>query len=217
MLVILTGCPAPPAEENTSDSNPEGDSGGETQDRYSYPETLAKRYVLYKIAYQEGDLAPYMALYDSVANMNLPSLAVQVNRLWWQTDYESTRLAPLSAQEITTLESVVSPYIQARMDEEDPENHWVKFIMACDPLDLQTVISHAHTDWIPEQRELYTATLEDDCYQVWCAEIHGEWKIVAQFICEDETGKPTVPLMPEELLNYRIDLSGEEQNDEDDN
>ncbi len=184
--------------DKDSDESENGGTNGQTslETQVSGAELLSKRLVLYKIASQEGDLAPFIARPESISAMGLPELAILMNEFWWDFDWEGARLQPLPSTKITELETEVFPLIATSIIEVDEENGWVKYSVGFDPLVLKAYVARAHSEWIPEEREVYLGHLFEDCFQVWCTQINGEWKIISHFSCEDDMSRPIPPDPP---------------------
>lgn len=165
-----------------------------TDEYFAPAENLAKRLVLYKLAMQEGDVAPFTARPEEVKDIKIPEIPKQVNSMWWKVEWGTTRLAPLPISEITMLESVVFPLIAVRMDDLDKDTGWCMFTLGYDPDDIKPHIAESHSNWLPEERELYLKGYDDGCLQVWCVKINAEWKLLANISCSDETERPIPPI-----------------------
>jgi len=173
-------------------------------------EALAKRVVLYKLASQEGDLAPFTARPEALTDLAVPEIGKQLNEFWWTIDWSGTRLSPLPSTTITTLETEVFGQISPRLDESDDENGWILFTLGYDPSVIQLLIANEHTDWLPEQRELFLGGgVRMGCLQVWCVRISGEWKQLANMTCSPSVTPPTPPPPPESLVEPKTETGPE--------
>lgn len=199
IMTFIAGCPS--QDEISQQTEKPGDQPGasfqeipdQIPDDYRAAETLAKRLVLYKLALQEGDLAPFTVLEDNIEEIPVPELARQINHLWWSYQWETTRLNPLPATEMSVLEGDVFPLISARIDEENVQDGWIRIVVGFDPYRLQEIVADAHDEWIPEEREIYMIVIEDGCFQVWCVKVNGEWKIAAHLNCTPDIIPPEPP------------------------
>jgi hypothetical protein len=208
IVFALSGCPnngAKAPNEGTAtaqngqtadQSPPPGQNAG--TDQYLPAENLAKRVVVYKMAYQEGDLAPFTAGPSDLTDIEVPDIAKMLNQFWWDVNFDEASLAPLGSQAITQLERELSQYIAVRMDEADEQGgKWCLLSVGFDPEFFRYRVAEAHPEWTPEQREMMLSGTERGCAQVWCVHINGEWRILAHIDCPDETVRPTPPPSPD--------------------
>ena len=159
-------------------------------------ETLSKRVVLYKLAMQEGSLAPFTATVKDAANANFPAVTKQFLTSWWKMDWATTTLKPLPPNEITLLESAVFPTITIRVEQYDKPNGWVLLTLGYDPDQIRPYIAEAHKNWPQQQRDDYLIGQESDCSQVWCGKVNGEWKILAHITCMENMNRAMVARKP---------------------
>jgi len=191
-VAVLAGCPGktpkptPPKEEI---SPPEKAEPPTISEGFQATENLAKRAVLYKLAWQEGDLAPFTATWEEVRDMELPETPKKLVEGWWKIDWGTTRIAPIPLSEMTALEARAFPLMTATLVEKDEQRGWCMLKVSYDPDPIRQLIADAHTNWPPEEREMYLGGREEnDCLQVWCVKIQATWKILAQHYCP--TGSP---------------------------
>jgi hypothetical protein len=197
--ISLAGCtPRDEGNEAPDETTAQNESAEETQ--YEAAINLAKRAVLYILAYQEGDLAMFTARPETVEDMNVPEIPRQMNGLWWEIAWGTARLQPLPPTVMSDLQTVVNDLIAARVEEADEENNWVLITVGYDPDLIKTLIANAHTEWPPEEREVYLAGMLDSCMQVWCVYTGGEWKILAHLSCPSDLVPPRAPAPSEELI-----------------
>ena len=182
----------PPKKTET----PSGGGQGGEENPYLVAEILAKRVVLYRLANQEGDLGVFTAMPDAVASFDVPVMAKQVNEIWWKIPWEGVRLAPLPSTEITALEPRVFPLIATSLVESDEKSGWALFSLGYDPTAIALIVADAHNEWTQEEREVFLGFRNEDCYQVWCVKVSGEWKILAHLPCQDNVSRPTPPEAP---------------------
>lgn len=166
------------------------------QNPYQAAELLAKRLILYKLAFQEGDLAPSTALPETLEDRGFPEIPLQLNQLWWEIDWDGAHIAPLPALEITSLESEIFPYIAVRVDESDDEAGWVGLTLGYDASMIRFLIADAHSEWSIEMRESYMMTRERGCLHVWCGLVNGEWKLISHLPCFEDETSPSPPAIP---------------------
>ena len=210
--LILAGCPAQETQTDVPDSNTEQTSAiDETQ--FQAAINLAKRAVLYKLAYQEGDLAMFTARPETVEGMNVPEIPRQMNTHWWSIPWDTARLQPLPPTDMSELETVVNDLIAARIEEIDEENTWILITLGYDPDFIKVLIANAHTEWPPEEREPYLAGMLDSCLQVWCVQISGEWKVLAFLSCTPDLVPPSAPAPSGELIEQMTSASQEPAED----
>ncbi|MCX6645155.1 MAG: hypothetical protein NTY09_02180 [bacterium] len=198
ILLTLIGCnPDKNAADNGQGTHSAtGDTGATAEsdaDPYQAAELLAERLILYKLAFQEGDIAPFTALQENIVDKGFPEIPVQLNKLWWQIDWEGAHIAPLPALQISSLETAVFPYMAARVDESDENAGWVLMTIGYDSSMIRLLIADAHTEWPPEVRESFLMSHERGCLHVWCGLINGEWKLIAHLPCSEDETSPTPP------------------------
>ncbi len=198
MTCLTASCDIPQKSENEEPVVEEETSS--VSDQLLAAETLAKRLVLYKLAFQEGDLAPFTAMPEALEEIEIPDMAKLLNDMWWTIEWETARLAPLPSTEITGLETVVFPLIASNLEISGDDDEWLLFSLGYDPDVIRTVIANAHSNWQPEQREVYLNNYSDDCLQVWCVNISGEWKLVSHLPCQPDVSSPTPPELPDDLF-----------------
>jgi len=201
LLIMLVSCVTGAGEKPAPVPSGEPASRDRDESPYIAPETLAKRLVLYKSALQENELASVTALPDSFSNLEVPELASMLNETWWSIDWEGAHLNPLSPAEITSLEGDVFPLINTGIEDQDEDNGWVLLVLSFDADLLKQVIAQAHDEWMPEQHTVFQGTYSDDCMQVWCIKIQGEWKILAHFDCEPDVEVPDIAQPPADLFS----------------
>jgi hypothetical protein len=196
-----SGCtsnaPKPEKPGTTGQSQGEGVAMSTIDPDLIPAETLAKRVVLYKLAMQEGDLAPFTVKPEDAAKGNYPAIVKQFNPAWWKIQWGTTSLKPLPYSEMTMLESTVFPLIASKMEQDEKASGWVLFTLGYDPNTLRQYIANAHKNWLPEERDIYLKGTEPDCLQVWGAKVNGEWKILAQITCLEDVARPTPPKSPD--------------------
>jgi len=201
MLVsILVSCNQPAPPQDTGEGQPEQEIEAAIPDQYQAARAIAKRAVLYKLARQEGDLAPFTAVPESIEGREFPNIALQLNTMWWSIELETARLASLDLTEITGLEADVFPLIACEVIEEDVEAGWVLFALGYDPDVICVLIANAHEEWLPEVREIFLSGMLGNCLQIWCGKVSGEWKLLAHLPCTEEVEGPEPPQPPTDML-----------------
>jgi hypothetical protein len=207
-VMAMIGCNPKPETGNP----PAGQTGGSTSqtagqtsgasrqnpdaEKYVGAERVAKRVVLYKLAAQEGDLAPFTARPEDVQAMNVPEIVKQFSPFWWSVEWPTTSLKPLPISELTLLETDVFPLIASRLDEADDTNGWCLFTFGYSSAEIRPIIADAHVDWSPEERDLYLKGTEPGCVQVWVGRVNDEWKILANITCTSDVTRPELPDSP---------------------
>ncbi len=196
--LFLLGCPDGKAEwrEPSQDSRSDGsESTDETEqpNPYEIPEMLAKRVVLYRMAYQEGDLATFTAHPDSLEGLDIPAIARSLNGNWWNVDFGTAHFSPLPGQRITELELDFFQLIATRLDETGENEDWCLYTLGFDSDAVRLMIADAHDEWIPERRQVYLAGRERGCIQVWCVKTGIEWKVLAHLPCPSAIYEPDPP------------------------
>lgn len=186
---------------------PEGASIGQTENPLLSAENRAKRAVLYRLANQEGDLAPYTATQKEIQDSAVPEIAKKINENWWKIDLTQAHLKPLDPAAITPLEESTFPLMAVRVDQTRDE--WALFTLGYDPRVISEIIARAHNDWSREELEIFLQTSDDGCLQVWCAMVGGEWKIVANLPCKSNIAPepPTIAPEPTEQESTEPDTS----------
>jgi hypothetical protein len=194
-LIAVSGCIKLKSFQPVSGHNQQSQNVSQNQDDdYFKPaELLAKRAVLYKLCTQEGDLAPFTAKADEIKSMNIPEVARQFNTSWWSISWGKVSLKPLPISDLTKIEADTFPLIAARLDDSQKENDWCLYTLSYDPDAIKVYIANAHSNWIPEERDFYLKGREQDCLQVWCARINGEWRILANLTCIGSVTPPEKP------------------------
>lgn len=205
LFAAIIGCGPRPVQTQSQNRNSEpsqGQNAAASSDDFLKPaENLAKRVSLYKIAWQEGDLTPFVARVEEVKDLNLPEAAKQFSEYWWRIDWTTTRLAPLPINELTALEPVTFPLITARLDEQDTQAGWCLYTLGYDPDAIRPYVADAHTNWTPEERELLLNGTEPGCLQVWLVRLGGEWKVLANITCISSIARPEPPRSAPESPN----------------
>ena len=143
-----------------------------------------------------------MALPESLAGLEIPELARQMNEIWWRFDreynesgktgWESAQLNPLPATGMAELETEAFPAIATRIEEVHADPQWVRISLGFDPGVLKLLVSNAHKEWPQEQKQIFLSGQEEDCAQVWCINLDGEWKIIGDTICPPDIEPPVV-------------------------
>jgi len=174
---------------------PKNQEVGQADDPLLVAENRAKRAVLYRLAHQEGDLAPYTATQKELQNSEVPEMAKKLNENWWTIDLSLAHLKPLDAASITAIEEKVFPLMAVRKEQEG--DGWALFTVGYDPRPISEAIAKAHKDWTREELEIYLQTSDDGCLQVWCAMVEGEWKIVANLPCDRSLAPEPPEIAPE--------------------
>lgn len=207
-LIILTCCfitACPETETGDIQDNetpviqPEESDDPALNSDFRLAETLTKRVVLYKVAAQEGNLAPFTAHPDTLEGLDISPNGMRFNRIWWGIDFDDISIAPLGAQTMTELEPVIFPYIAVRIDDAADDGSWVLLTAGYDSIGIRFPIADAHTEWIAERREIYLTRQEPECVQVWCVQINGEWKILGHVDCPSAIDPPDSPGRPERV------------------
>jgi hypothetical protein len=191
-VLLFIGCP-----DSNRQEQPKAAPDEEEANPYLPAETAAKRVALYRIAYQEGELAPFTAMTEALKGVQVPEVARSLNEMWWKVDWSGARLAPLESSRITALQPQAFPLIAARLEETNSEQGWCLYTLGFDADAIRVIVAEAHADWQPEERELYLAGTEPDCLQVWCVRLSGEWKILAHLPCPPSVSPPRFPESPE--------------------
>ncbi|HDS30562.1 MAG TPA: hypothetical protein ENN67_05900 [Firmicutes bacterium] len=193
----IAGCPSGDSSgEQTGQPDTQIAPDSSIPEQFRPAENLARRVVVYSRAYQEGDLAPFFAHPDDIADSDVPHIAKLLNRYWWDVDFDSASLSPLGTQALTELEREISKYLSVRLDESGENDNWVLFTVGFDPVYIRAKVVEAHPEWSEEQRALMLTGTERGCVQVWCGFINGEWKILSHLDCPDEISRPTPPQSP---------------------
>jgi len=189
----------------TSDQPVSVDQG---ESPYAAAEALAKRLVLYTLAVQENELASITAMPESYANVQVPELAKTLNEMWWSIDWPGAHLKPLEPAEITSLETTVFPLMTSAIEDKNDENGWVLIVLSFDSELIKRIVSQAHEEWEPDQQTLYLGSIMEDCMQVWCIKVKGEWKILAHFDCQPDVTAPERPEPPADLFKQEDTETG---------
>jgi len=212
LLATTYGCLGGQSGDSGVDS---GDSAeASAPDPFQGAETLAKRAVVYKLAFQEGDLAAFTITPEETGNyteITELSMALNFNEIWWEYEWEGMALEPLPSTVMARLETEVKPYISARIDASGENEEWVEYTLGYNPELVRLMIANAHTDWVPEERELFLGGSLPDCIQVWCVKVNGEWKLLTQVECMGDVTPPDAPPPPEIPEIVPDDETGDEE------